>query len=107
MLLSDPLDELYPTAVQRLRRWCQKFDQLPASCTLDDKVHLEDREAISCSALSDVYCAEYLGITVAVKVIRLHGDEREAAQKVCCLYSHSGHNAPTLNRVRSHSAAKS
>jgi predicted unusual protein kinase regulating ubiquinone biosynthesis (AarF/ABC1/UbiB family) len=93
MVLSDPLDELYPTAVQRLRHWCQRFDELPASCTLDDLVNLDNREPISCSALSDVYCAEYLGAKVAVKVIRLHGDDREAARKVSTLYFNSKYSA--------------
>jgi hypothetical protein len=64
-----------------LRRLCRASETLPQSCRLAHPVKLES-QPVSQSALSDVFCGQYNGQKVAVKMVRLHRDNMAAVKKV-------------------------
>jgi hypothetical protein len=82
-----PSGTLYGRGVQCLRRWSRTSGRVPSSCTLADTVKLDSDHATSSSALSDVYVGHSRGTKVAVKVLRLHADDRKGVQKVRTILS--------------------
>jgi hypothetical protein len=83
---SDPS---YPRGVRHLRRMCREADLVPTSCILSKEVVRSSTEP-SRSNFSDVWKGSLDGHAVALKVLRLHGDERDHVKKVCSdLLQHS------------------
>jgi hypothetical protein len=74
---------MYASATHQLRKWSQNSGLLPSSCLLvEGTITLDSVESVSSSALSDVYRGQHAGVAVAVKSLRLHGDDREKVKQV-------------------------
>jgi hypothetical protein len=82
LLLSDPANALYAEGVRRLRRLCRNTQLVPTSCLLPKEVTLLSAKPICQSNFSDVWRGQLDEVDVAVKVIRLHGDEVQEVKKV-------------------------
>jgi serine/threonine protein kinase len=68
--------------VSVLKRTCLRSGLLPAGCFLEGEYHFPDPEPVSRSAFSDVFRAYGYGKDVAVKILRVHADERDRVWKV-------------------------
>lgn len=79
----DPRSALYGNALRKLREIGRKAGQLPSSCHLaDDSIKLDNERSVSESAISDIYRGKIGKRKVAVKVLRMHMDNREKVEKV-------------------------
>jgi hypothetical protein len=70
-------------ALRELRRFCRTSQTLPHSCKITHNIQLDSQNVISYSALSDIYRGTCDGITVAVKLLRIHMDNMDVIKKVC------------------------
>jgi hypothetical protein len=82
LLLSDPASAFYAEGVHRLRRLCRNTHLVPTSCLLPKEVTSLPTKPICQSNFSDVWRGQLDGADVALKVIRLHGDEVQEVKKV-------------------------
>lgn len=73
---------LHSRAIQRLQALCRYTGRLPPSCDLGRNIILYSRSPISSSALSDVYKGTMLDDDVAIKVLRIHEDNRTEVRRV-------------------------
>ena len=78
-------DAIYSRAVRRLQVLCQKAGRLPSSCLLQTGLVTEMSEPLSKSGFSDVYCGYVGKLQVALKVLRLHVDDKTKVMKVCSI----------------------
>jgi hypothetical protein len=89
VLATHPSHILYAQGVRRLRRLCRETGLVPASCQVPIAVFRDSATPISQTAFSDVWSAILDGRRVAVKALRLHGDQAHDVQRVsvpesCC-----------------------
>ena len=73
LLSVEADDELYISAVHRLKELCQESGCLPTSCTLPSDI-IYEQDSVSSSDYSEVYRGEVDGQPSALKVLRLHDD---------------------------------
>jgi predicted unusual protein kinase regulating ubiquinone biosynthesis (AarF/ABC1/UbiB family) len=74
--------DLRSRAIRRLQALCRHSGHLPPSCNLRQRITLESDSPISSSAMSDVYKARTSDDEVAIKVLRVHADNRTEVRKV-------------------------
>jgi hypothetical protein len=77
----DSSNPTYPRGVRCLRRLCRETNLVPTACILSTQVILSNTAACK-SNFSDVWKGSLDGREVAVKVLRLHGDELQHVKKV-------------------------
>jgi hypothetical protein len=75
VLATHPSHASYAQGVRRLRRLCRETGLVPTSCKVPLAVFAESATPISQTAFSDVWSAILDGRRVAVKALRLHGDQ--------------------------------
>jgi hypothetical protein len=75
VLLTHPSHVSYAQGVRRLRRLCRETGLVPTSCQVPLAVFAESATPFSQTAFSDVWSAILEGRRVAVKALRLHGDQ--------------------------------
>lgn len=78
----EPKSGLYSRSARSLQALCRRSARLPFSCKLSDDITLLSPHSISSSALSDVYKGSMSGKYVAIKVLRVHVDNRDQVAKV-------------------------
>jgi hypothetical protein len=78
----DSSSGIYPFGVSVLKRTCLRSGLLPAGCFLHGDYTIPELPA-SRSAFSDVFRGQGYGKELAVKVLRVHADERDRIWKVC------------------------
>jgi hypothetical protein len=88
VLTTHPSHVSYAQCVRRLRRLCRETGLVPTSCKVPLAVFAESATPFSQTAFSDVWSAILEGRRVAVKALRLHGDQaydvrRVSDQKSC------------------------
>lgn len=74
--------DLYGRAIARLRVLCRRTGHLPSSCFLEGDIELESNQPLHRTALSDVYQGRRGTVLVALKSLRLHGDDKGKVEKV-------------------------
>jgi hypothetical protein len=82
VLANHPSHASYAQGVRRLRRLCRETDLVPASCQVPIAVFRDSATPISQTAFSDVWSAILDGRRVAVKALRLHGDQLQSVRRV-------------------------
>jgi hypothetical protein len=82
VLSTYPSHVSYAQGVRRLRRLCRETGLVPASCQVPIAVFRDSATPISQTAFSDVWSAILDGQRVAVKALRLHGDQLQSVQQV-------------------------
>jgi hypothetical protein len=75
VLSTHPSRTSYAQGVRRLRRLCRETGLVPTSCKVPLAVFVESATPFSQTAFSDVWSAILEGRRVAVKALRLHGDQ--------------------------------
>jgi hypothetical protein len=75
VLSTHPSHVSYAQGVRRLRRLCRETGLVPASCKVPLAVLTDSATPFSQTAFSDVWSATLEGRRVAVKALRLHGDQ--------------------------------
>jgi hypothetical protein len=84
MDLLDPESQLYTRALHKLRDLCGRARCLPVACQLPDNILLESPLPVSQGGFSDVYRGRINESIVALKVLRVHADDRAYLEKVSC-----------------------
>jgi hypothetical protein len=79
---SDPTHPTYPYAVIRLRHLCRTTGLVPTSCRIPKGVVGVSADPISQSNFSDVFRGMLDDREVAIKVLRLHEDDRGKVKQV-------------------------
>jgi hypothetical protein len=82
LVVSDPSSDVYAQGLRRLRSLCRATGLTPSSSIVPGEVAGMSLRPISQTPFSDVWKASLKGRDVAVKVLRLHADEREEVAKV-------------------------
>jgi hypothetical protein len=82
MQVLTPSENLYVETFMKLRELCRKANILPAACTLTRIVTAEGRHPLHQTAYSDVYRGTHNGTHVALKSLRLHGDDKAKVEKL-------------------------
>jgi hypothetical protein len=82
LLTTDPSTELYKTQFRLLRRQCRTSGLVPTSCRITRGIDRSGSEPVSRSSMSDIYRGTLNGVEVAIKVLRLHMNDVQHAQKV-------------------------
>lgn len=77
----DPNGILYGRGIARLRALCRRTGCLPTSCFLKEDIALEISQPLHRTALSDVYQGRRGTLLVALKSLRVHGDDKEKVEK--------------------------
>jgi hypothetical protein len=72
----------YAQGVRRLRRLCRETGLVPASCKVSLAVFADSSTPFSQTAFSDVWRATLGGRRVAVKALRLHGNQINDVRRV-------------------------
>jgi hypothetical protein len=82
VLSTLPSHVSYAQGVRRLRRLCRETGLVPTSCQVPLAVFAESATPFSQTAFSDVWSAILDGRRVAVKALRLHGDQMNDVRRV-------------------------
>jgi hypothetical protein len=82
VLATHPSHVSYAQGVRRLRRLCRETGLVPASCQVPIAVFRDSATPISQTAFSDVWSAILDGRRVAIKALRLHGDQLQSVRRV-------------------------
>jgi hypothetical protein len=82
VLLIHPSHGSYAQGVRRLRRLCRETGLVPTCCKVPLAVFAESATPFSQTAFSDVWSAILEGRRVAVKALRLHGDQAYDVRRV-------------------------
>jgi hypothetical protein len=82
VLSTHPSHVSYAQGVRRLRRVCRETDLVPTSCKVPLAVFADSATPFSQTAFSDVWSAMLEGRRVAVKALRLHGDQAYDVRRV-------------------------
>jgi hypothetical protein len=82
VLSIHPSHASYAQGVRRLRRLCRETGLVPTSCKVPLAVFAESATPFSQTAFSDVWSAILEGRRVAVKSLRLHGDQINDVRRV-------------------------
>jgi hypothetical protein len=82
VLSIHPSHASYAQGVRRLRRLCRETGLVPTSCQVPMAVVAESATPFSQTAFSDVWSAILEGRRVAVKALRLHGDQINDVRRV-------------------------
>jgi hypothetical protein len=82
VLATHPSHVSYAQGVRRLRRLCRETGLVPASCQVPIAVFRDSATPVSQTAFSDVWSAILDGRRVAIKALRLHGDQLQSVQRV-------------------------
>lgn len=77
---------LYPRLFRRFRALCRQSRLLPSACFLLNDITLHDRHPLHQTAFSDIYKGQYGKISVALKSLRVHGNDRARVEKVSELF---------------------
>jgi hypothetical protein len=75
VLSTHPSHVAYARGVRRLRRLCRQSDLVPTSCTVPLAVFADSATPFSRTTFSDVWSAMLEGQRVAMKALRLYGDQ--------------------------------
>jgi hypothetical protein len=75
VLSTPPSHVAYAQGVRRLRRLCRETDLVPTSCKVLMAVVASSDRPFTQTAFSDVWSGKLEGRQVAVKALRLHGDQ--------------------------------
>jgi hypothetical protein len=82
VLSTHPSHVSYSQGVRRLRRLCRETGLVPTSCQVPLAVVADSATPFSQTAFSDVWSAMLGGRRVAVKALRLHGDQAYNVRRV-------------------------
>jgi hypothetical protein len=82
VLSTHPSHVSYSQGVRRLRRLCRETDLVPTSCKVPLAVVADSSTPFSQTAFSDVWSAILEGRRVAVKALRLHGNQVSNVRRV-------------------------
>jgi hypothetical protein len=82
VLSALPSHVSYAQGVRRLRRLCRETGRVPTCCKVPLAVFAESATPFSQTAFSDVWSAILEGRRVAVKALRLHGDQINYVRRV-------------------------
>jgi hypothetical protein len=82
VLSTHPSHVSYAQGVRRLRRLCLVTGLVPTSCKIPLAVFADSSTPFSQTAFSDVWSAILDGRRVAVKALRLHGDQVDDVRQV-------------------------
>jgi hypothetical protein len=77
-----PFLSIYAKAFTTLQRICRRANLLPVACTLIGPITLETSQSLHQTNYSDVYRGFHDGMLVALKSLRIHGDDRARIEKV-------------------------
>jgi hypothetical protein len=89
VLSTHPSHVSYAQAVRRLRRLCRETGLVPTSCQVPLAVVADSTTPFSQTAFSDVWSAILEGRRVAVKALRLHGNQVYNVRRVSIFKSSS------------------
>lgn len=83
MEVIDSSTNLYRRAFRHFRVLCSRSRRLPSSCFLSKtQLRKEGDHPLHQTALSDVYIGWYDSLPVALKSLRIHGNDRRKVEKV-------------------------
>jgi hypothetical protein len=78
----DPDDGVYSLAFCTLTALSRRVRKLPTACFITNPVNLDSQRPLHQTNYSDVYSGKVLSTPVALKALRLHGDDRDTVMKV-------------------------
>ena len=79
--LIEPTSDLFSHAFYEFTTLCRRAKRLPAACFISDLIVLEENLPLHQTALSDVYRGVRNSVRVALKSLRVHGDDKSKVEK--------------------------
>jgi hypothetical protein len=92
MQCTGPLDALYPLAFSTLSKLCRRAFRVPTACFVEDPILLDHALPLHQTHYSDIYQGRLKAAPVALKALRIHGDDRDAVIQVTILTAFAGSN---------------